>query len=160
MALVRKQDVLDWHPAALQVLHDLLRLDDGDVGIVRPVLNHQRRFDSIQLSERRQIAEEIRLRLRIAVLGRRDCRHPRLGMLEEREEVDHPEQVDAGREQVRVERDTDHRHIAAIGAAGDANTFRIGDAIADEIIDAVFQILDSLEPQRAVIEVHEALAES
>src|SRR2546428_4604245 len=47
MALVRKQDVLDWHAAALQVLHDLLGLDDGDVRIVRPVLNHQWRFDSI-----------------------------------------------------------------------------------------------------------------
>src|SRR4051812_30948862 len=52
VTFVRKEDVLDRDVAALQVRDDLLRLDDGNIGVVGAMLHHQRRLDAIELSQR------------------------------------------------------------------------------------------------------------
>ncbi len=62
--------------------------------------------------------------VRVAVLDRRDRRHPGLGVREEGLEVDDAEEVRAGGEEVGVLGQAGHRHVAAVGAAHDADACR------------------------------------
>src|SRR5262249_39587749 len=112
-----------------------------------------------QLAHRRKISVQVGLGFRIAVLSRRDRGHPRLGVLEEREEVDHAEEIDTGGEEIWIERDTDHRHVATVRAARNADALRVGNATGYKVIDAVLEILDAFHAQRPIVEIHEALSE-
>jgi len=53
-----------------------------------------------------------------------------------------------------------HRHIPAVGASHDANPVGSCDACLDDVADAGLDVLDPVEAQLAVVEIHEALSES
>ena len=81
-------------------------------------------------------------------------------MLEEREEVDDPAHAHRAREHVRELGDPGHRHVSAVGAAGDADALAIGDTGAHHMVDARLDVAHALEALVLVVQMHEGLAEA
>ena len=110
--------------ALAQRRHDLLRLDERHVRVVRPVHDQQRRGDPVDAVDRGQLAQQLGVGRRVAVLrgGRR--RDPRLGLGVERGEVGDPAHVDADGEQLRETGQRGQRQVAAVRAARHADAGR------------------------------------
>src|SRR5262245_38899143 len=98
MALVGELHVLDTDPTLLEGFDDLLGLDHRHVRVVGAVQHHGRRLDAVDLVDRRERLEHLRLRGGITIFRGRDRRHPGFGVFEERLEVDDAEGIGPGRE--------------------------------------------------------------
>ena len=109
--------------------------------------------------DRRQAVQQVAL-VGVAVLALGDGRHPRLRLLEEGSEVHDPAHADRRGEALRKFGDPGHRHVAAVGPAGDPDPRGIGDTDLDDVIDARGDVADPVEALLAVVKMHEGLPET
>ncbi len=115
---------------------------------------------SLQLEERRELAQEFRLGGRVAIFHGGDRRHPRFGLLKEGEEIDDATDVHAGREKLRILREAGHRHVATVGCAHDAQATGRGDSFLPKKLHATFDVAPAVETQGAVVQVDEFFAKA
>src|SRR5690606_36791502 len=120
--------------------------------VVGAVDDEQRGGDAVGAVERRQLAQQRVVDVRVAVLGGGRRGDPRFGARVERGEVGDAAHVDADGEQVRVPGVRREGEVASVGAAGDPDAARVGEAGGDEEVDGLAHVGDGGEAPLAVVD--------
>ena len=146
VAFVLRHDVLDRIAAVAQRDHDLVALGLLDARVVRALDDEEGRRDPVGRAQR---ALRLHPREVLGVLGVADARvEDRPDGLpvgrdrgEQRRDAGRADDVDAGRVEVRREGEAGERGVAAVRAAHDADAVGVGDALLDEPLRAVGQVV-------------------
>src|SRR5260370_30692261 len=119
VAFVGKDDVFHGHAFGLHLGHDLVGLRLGDTRIVGPGDHEERRFNVVDVINRRDGGHELRVLLRIAVFGGAVGAAPGAGVLEKRAPVGDADNIHRRGPQIRIHGGFRQRHESAVAAAHD-----------------------------------------
>ncbi|AEK60531.1 hypothetical protein CFU_0697 [Collimonas fungivorans Ter331] len=144
VAFVILHHVFDRHAALAQAFDDLVRLRLVDARIVGALRHEQRSLDAVSVQGRRDCRQQLLVLDRIAdhLVHLVEERFPvRRDGLHEGEHVGDADIIDRRRIQVRREGDSGQRRIPAVGAAVDRYPLGIGDALLDQPLHAIGDVV-------------------
>src|SRR5688572_32825834 len=163
VALVLADQIPDVGAARPDRFHYLVGLRFRNPRVIGPLDDIERRANLADPAERRdleQLGALFGVAL-VAIFGSAQVAAIALRVLEEADEVGDGDVAQSALEAGRVEDPRGVAHVAAVASAGDRHPLRVEARIADQPVEERADVADRiLALERAVVEVHEALAVS